>query len=64
MQQPENIRILFIAGFGSIFRDRTQSSALDGKVLGKPWGQSVSRFLSPEGRLIGIAFTPFFRDKP
>jgi catechol 2,3-dioxygenase-like lactoylglutathione lyase family enzyme len=29
----------------------------------EPWGQTVSRFLSPEGLLIGIAFTPFFRDK-
>ena len=29
----------------------------------EPWGQMVSRFLSPEGLLIGIAFTPFFRDK-
>lgn len=29
----------------------------------EPWGQSVSRFLSPEGLLIGITFTPFFRDK-
>ena len=27
------------------------------------WGQTVSRFLSPEGLLVGIAFTPFFRDK-
>lgn len=63
VQQPKNIRILFIAGFGPIVRDRTQSRALYGKVLGKPWGQSVSRFLSPEGLLIGIAFTQFFRDK-
>ncbi len=29
----------------------------------EPWGQTVSRFLSPEGLLLGIAFTPFFRDK-
>ena len=28
----------------------------------EPWGQTVSRFLSPEGLLLGIAFTPFFRD--
>ena len=28
----------------------------------EPWGQTISRFLSPEGLLIGIAFTPFFRD--
>src|SRR5690242_15614584 len=29
----------------------------------EPWGQTVSRFLSPEGLLLGIAFTPFFRNK-
>src|SRR5262249_59442083 len=29
----------------------------------EPWGQIVSRFLSPEGLLIGISFTPLFRDK-
>jgi Glyoxalase-like domain len=28
----------------------------------EPWGQTVSRFLSPEGLLIGITFTPMFRD--
>ena len=29
----------------------------------EPWGQTVSRFLSPEGLLIGISFTPLFRNK-
>ena len=32
------------------------------KNRSEPWGQTISRFLSPEGLLIGIAFTPFFRD--
>jgi hypothetical protein len=27
----------------------------------EPWGQSVSRFLSPEGLLLGITFTPSMR---
>src|SRR5215472_1771173 len=27
----------------------------------EPWGQTVSRFLSPEGLLVGIAFTPQLR---
>lgn len=27
----------------------------------EPWGQTVSRFLSPEGLLIGITFTPEMR---
>jgi catechol 2,3-dioxygenase-like lactoylglutathione lyase family enzyme len=29
----------------------------------EPWGQTVSRFLSPEGLLLGITFTPSFREK-
>lgn len=28
----------------------------------EPWGQTVSRFLSPEGLLIGITFTPALRE--
>jgi len=28
----------------------------------EPWGQIVSRFLSPEGLLVGITFTPMMRD--
>ena len=27
----------------------------------EPWGQTVSRFLSPEGLLLGITFTPALR---
>ncbi len=27
----------------------------------EPWGQTVSRFLSPEGLLVGIAITPALR---
>lgn len=27
----------------------------------EPWGQTVSRFLSPEGLLIGVTFTPSMR---
>lgn len=30
----------------------------------EPWGQTVSRFISPEGLLVGIAFTPALREKP
>jgi catechol 2,3-dioxygenase-like lactoylglutathione lyase family enzyme len=29
----------------------------------EPWGQTVSRFISPEGLLIGITFTPAMREK-
>ena len=29
----------------------------------EPWGQTVSRFLSPEGLLLGVTFTPSMRGK-
>jgi catechol 2,3-dioxygenase-like lactoylglutathione lyase family enzyme len=29
----------------------------------EPWGQIVSRFLSPEGLLLGVTFTPSMRDE-
>ena len=27
----------------------------------EPWGQIVSRFISPEGLLVGVTFTPMMR---
>ncbi len=29
----------------------------------EPWGQTVSRFISPEGLLVGVTFTPALREK-
>jgi len=29
----------------------------------EPWGQIVSRFMSPEGLLLAVTFTPMMRDK-
>ena len=29
----------------------------------EPWGQRVTRFISPEGLLVGMAFTPSLRQK-
>jgi hypothetical protein len=29
----------------------------------EPWGQTVSRFLAPEGLLIGLTFTPSMREE-
>jgi hypothetical protein len=29
----------------------------------EPWGQTVSRFITPEGLLLGITFTPSMRNK-
>jgi catechol 2,3-dioxygenase-like lactoylglutathione lyase family enzyme len=40
-----------------------QGSRMLVKNRKEPWGQMVSRFLSPEGLLLGVAFTPFFRNK-
>lgn len=30
----------------------------------EPWGQTVSRLISPEGLLVGITFTPALRETP
>ncbi len=29
----------------------------------EPWGQTVSRFIGPEGLLVGITFTPLMREE-
>jgi catechol 2,3-dioxygenase-like lactoylglutathione lyase family enzyme len=29
----------------------------------EPWGQTVSRFIAPEGFLVGMTFTPLMREK-
>jgi hypothetical protein len=29
----------------------------------EPWGQIVTRLLSPEGILVGVTFTPLLREK-
>ena len=29
----------------------------------EPWGQTISRFLAPEGLLVGLTFTPSMRDE-
>jgi len=29
----------------------------------EPWGQTVSRFISPEGLLVGISYTPSMREQ-
>ena len=33
------------------------------KIKKEPWGQIVSRFISPEGLLVGITFTPLMREQ-
>lgn len=29
----------------------------------EPWGQTVSRFISPEGLLFGVTYTPSMREE-
>jgi hypothetical protein len=29
----------------------------------EPWGQTVARFISPEGVLIGLSYIPSFHEK-
>ena len=41
---------LELRGYRMIVKDRKE-----------PWGQTVTRFLSPEGILVGITFTPWMR---
>jgi hypothetical protein len=43
---------LELAGVRMLVRNKTE-----------PWGQTVSRFLSPEGILVGITYTPWMREK-
>lgn len=33
------------------------------RVKKEPWGQTVSRFMSPEGLLVGVTLTPSMREK-
>lgn len=33
------------------------------KAREEPWGQTVTRFLSPEGLLVGVTHTPWMREK-
>ena len=141
MQNPANVKVLFIAGFGPVVHDSGESRRLYGEVLGiafkeetdgylhteaavgaksfalwplsqaaqscfgkeswpadvaapqawlefdvdsveeataalessgyqmlvknkkEPWGQIVSRFISPEGLLVGVTFTPSMREQ-
>jgi hypothetical protein len=39
-------------GYQMLIRNKTE-----------PWGQTVSRFLSPEGLLVAVTFTPALRQE-
>ena len=52
---------------GSVEKATAELESQGYKMLVKnkqePWGQVVSRFLSPEGLLVGVTFTPQMRGK-
>ena len=45
-------RILEARGYRTIIKNKKE-----------PWGQTVTRFISPEGLLVGVTFTPLMREK-
>jgi hypothetical protein len=42
-------------------KDRGYTLLVDKRV--EPWGQTVTRLLSPEGMLVGVTVTPWMRDE-
>ena len=48
-----------IPSISMVLRDRGYTLLVDCRK--EPWGQTVTRMLSPEGILIGITFTPWLR---
>jgi len=52
---------------GSVEKATAELEAQGYRMLVKnkkePWGQTVSRFLAPEGLLVGITFTPSMREE-
>ena len=66
---PENVPIpqaWLEFDVGSVERATAELESKGYKMLVRnkkePWGQVVSRFLSPEGLLVGVTFTPMMRD--
>jgi catechol 2,3-dioxygenase-like lactoylglutathione lyase family enzyme len=48
-----------VASATQVLKDRGYTLLVDSRT--EPWGQTVTRMLSPEGILIGITFTPWMR---
>jgi len=48
-----------VASASAVLKKRGCKLLVDNKK--EPWGQTVTRLLSPEGILIGITFTPWLR---
>jgi hypothetical protein len=49
-----------VASATTVLKDRGYTVLVDSRK--EPWGQTVTRMLSPEEILIGITFTPWLRE--
>lgn len=43
-----------------VLRDNGYALLVENRL--EPWGQSITRFLSPEGMLVGLSITPWLRN--
>jgi len=48
-----------VAAASAVLKGRGYRLLVDNRT--EPWGQTVTRLLSPEGILVGITFTPWLR---
>jgi catechol 2,3-dioxygenase-like lactoylglutathione lyase family enzyme len=48
-----------VAAASQVLKDRGYRLLVDNRT--EPWGQTVTRLLSPEGVLVGVTFTPWMR---
>lgn len=48
-----------VAAATQVLKNRGYTLLVDNRT--EPWGQTVTRMLSPEGMLIGVTFTPWLR---
>lgn len=48
-----------VAAASAVLKARGYQLLVDNRM--EPWGQTVTRLLSPEGILVGITFTPWLR---
>lgn len=48
-----------VAAASAVLKERGYTLLVDART--EPWGQTVTRLLSPEGVLVGLTFTPWMR---
>lgn len=49
-----------IASATQVLKDKGYTLLVENRL--EPWGQSITRLLSPEGMLVGLSITPWMRD--